>query len=178
MRRKRSSPCIISAVFLASAGAAPLPEGRLACRRQHEVLLAPGPFGLCAAPWYLWQPADDAGTAEQRPGRRAPPDGSPDAGEWPPRPADGAVPTRHQHSHHAWPIAPNLLDQDFSADGPGQKGAATSRVSGPRRLAASGGGHRPVRTTRRRLAMADRLHRELALVALRKALLIRPRPQG
>jgi putative transposase len=28
---------------------------------------------------------------------------------------------RTTDSHHAWPIAPDLLDQDFSADGPDQK---------------------------------------------------------
>jgi transposase InsO family protein len=37
---------------------------------------------------------------------------------------------RTTDSHHAWPIAPNLLDQDFSAERPTRSGAATSPISG------------------------------------------------
>jgi putative transposase len=40
---------------------------------------------------------------------------------------------RTTDSHPAWPIAPNRLDQDFSTEGPNQKGAATSPISGPAR---------------------------------------------
>lgn len=36
-------------------------------------------------------------------------------------------------SNHAFNIAPNLLDQDFSADGPTRSGLATSRIYGPAR---------------------------------------------
>ena len=34
-------------------------------------------------------------------------------------------------SNHTFNIAPNLLDQDFSADGPNQNGLETSATSGP-----------------------------------------------
>jgi putative transposase len=31
---------------------------------------------------------------------------------------------RTTDSHHAWPVAPNLLDQDFTATGPDKKWGA------------------------------------------------------
>ena len=34
-------------------------------------------------------------------------------------------------SRHAWPVAPNLLDQDFTATGPNKKWAPISPMSGP-----------------------------------------------
>ena len=48
---------------------------------------------------------------------------------------------RTTDSEHAWPIAPNLIDQDFAATAPNQKwgvetkyGEATSPTSGPARV--------------------------------------------
>ena len=38
---------------------------------------------------------------------------------------------RTTDSHHAWPVAPNLLDQDFTATGPTKSGGPTSPMSGP-----------------------------------------------
>jgi len=37
-------------------------------------------------------------------------------------------------SNHTFNIAPNLLDQDFSADGPNQNGLVTSATSGPAKV--------------------------------------------
>lgn len=81
---------------------------------------------------------------------------------------------RTTDSHHAWPIAPNLLDQDFSAERPNQKwGSDISYIwtrEGWLYLAVV------IDLFARRVvgwAMADRLHRELALTALRKALIMR-----
>ncbi|APT59740.1 transposase [Roseomonas gilardii] len=81
---------------------------------------------------------------------------------------------RTTDSHHAWPVAPNLLDQDFSAEGPNQKwGSDISYIwtcEGWLYLAVV------IDLFARRAvgwAMADRLHRELALTALRKALIMR-----
>ena len=81
---------------------------------------------------------------------------------------------RTTDSHHAWPIAPDLLDQDFSAQGPNQKwGSDISYIwtrEGWLYLAVV------IDLFARRVvgwAVADRLHRELALAALRKALTMR-----
>jgi transposase InsO family protein len=81
---------------------------------------------------------------------------------------------RTTDSHHAWPIAPNLLDQDFSAERPDQKwGSDISFIwtrEGWLYLAVV------IDLFARRVvgwAVADRLHRELALTALRKALIMR-----
>ena len=81
---------------------------------------------------------------------------------------------RTTDSHHAWPVAPNLLDQDFAATGPDQKwGADISYIwtrEGWLYLAVV------VDLFARRVvgwAVADRLHRELALTALRRALIVR-----
>jgi len=81
---------------------------------------------------------------------------------------------RTTDSHHAWPIAPNLLDQDFSADGPDQKwGSDISYIwtrEGWLYLAVV------IDLFARRVVgwgVADRLHQDLALVALRKALIMR-----
>jgi putative transposase len=80
-------------------------------------------------------------------------------------------------SHHAFPIAPNLIDQDFSAERPNQKWAADISYvwtsEGWLYLAVV------LDLFARRIvgwAISDRLHKELALKALRKALAIR-RPQ-
>ena len=85
---------------------------------------------------------------------------------------------RTTDSHHAFPIAPNLLDQDFSAERPNEKwGADISYVwtgEGWLYLAVV------LDLFARRVvgwAVSDRLHKELALDALRKALAIR-RPSG
>jgi putative transposase len=81
---------------------------------------------------------------------------------------------RTTDSHHAFPVAPNLLDQDFSAEGPNQKwNADISYVwtsEGWLYLAVV------LDLFARRVvgwAVSARLHQELALEALRKALAIR-----
>jgi transposase InsO family protein len=81
---------------------------------------------------------------------------------------------RTTDSHHAWPVAPNLLDQDFTAARPNKKwGADISYVwtrEGWLYLAVV------IDLFARRVvgwATGDRLHRELALAALRKALTMR-----
>jgi putative transposase len=77
-------------------------------------------------------------------------------------------------SLHAFPIAPNLLDQDFTATGPNQKwGADISYVwtrEGWLYLAII------IDLFARRLigwAVSDRLHKELALSALRRTIAVR-----
>jgi len=81
---------------------------------------------------------------------------------------------RTTDSHHAFPITPNLLEQDFSAEGPNQKwNANISYVwtnEGWLYLAVI------LDLFARRVVgwtESDRLHQELALEALRKALAIR-----
>jgi putative transposase len=86
---------------------------------------------------------------------------------------------RTTDSHHAFPIAPNLLEQDFSAERPNQKwNADISYVwtsEGWLYLAVI------LDLFARRVvgwAVSDRLHQELALEALRKALVIRQPSEG
>ena len=86
---------------------------------------------------------------------------------------------RTTDSHHAFPIAPNLIEQDFSADRPNQKwNADISYVwtsEGWLYLAVV------LDLFARRVvgwAVSDRLHKELALEALRKALAIRRPGEG
>jgi putative transposase len=86
---------------------------------------------------------------------------------------------RTTDSEHAWPVAPNLIDQDFEAERPDEKwGADISYVwtrEGWLYLAVV------IDLFARRVvgwAVSDRLHRELALAALRKALLMRRPPAG
>lgn len=81
---------------------------------------------------------------------------------------------RTTDSQHAFPIAPNLLDQDFAATGPNQKwGADISYVwtrEGWLYLAVV------LDLFSRRVvswAAGDRLHKELALSALRRAIALR-----
>src|SRR3954451_10340702 len=81
---------------------------------------------------------------------------------------------RTTDSHHAWPVAPNLLDQDFTAAGPDKKwGADISYVwtrEGWLYLAVV------IDLFARRVvgwATGDRRHRDRALAALRKALIMR-----
>ena len=81
---------------------------------------------------------------------------------------------RTTDSHHAWPVAPNLLDQNFTARGIDEKwGADISYVwtrEGWLYLAVV------IDLFARRVvgwATGDRLHRDLALTALRKALAMR-----
>jgi putative transposase len=81
---------------------------------------------------------------------------------------------RTTDSHHAFPVAPTLLDQDFSADRPDQKWAADLSYVGTNEgwlyLAVV------LDLFARRVvgwAVSDRLHQELALEALRKALALR-----
>ena len=77
---------------------------------------------------------------------------------------------RTTDSHHAWPVAANLLDQDFTATGPDKtSGADISYVwtrEGWLYVAVV------IDPFARRVvgwATADRLHRDLALAALRCA---------
>ena len=86
---------------------------------------------------------------------------------------------RTTDSHHAFPIAPNLLEQDFSAERPNQKWAADISYlwtnEGWLYLAVV------LDLFARRVvgwAVSDRLHKELALEALRKALAIRRPGEG
>jgi len=86
---------------------------------------------------------------------------------------------RTTDSQHAWPVAPNLIDQDFRADRPDQKwGADISYVwtrEGWLYLAVI------IDLFARRVvgwAVSDRLHRDLALAALSKALLTRRPSSG
>lgn len=81
---------------------------------------------------------------------------------------------RTTDSHHAWPVAPNLIDQDFTAARPDEKWAADISYIWTREgwlyLAVI------IDLYARRVvgwAVADRLHRDLALAALRKALVMR-----
>ena len=81
---------------------------------------------------------------------------------------------RTTDSHHAFPVAPNLLDQDFAAAGPDEKwGADISYVwtrEGWLYLAVV------MDLYARRVvgwAVSDRLHKELTLAALRRALVVR-----
>jgi putative transposase len=81
---------------------------------------------------------------------------------------------RTTDSDHAWPVAPNLLEQDFTATAPDKKwGADISYVwtrEGWLYLAVV------IDLFARRVvgwATGDRLHRDLALAALRKALAMR-----
>lgn len=82
-------------------------------------------------------------------------------------------------SHHGAPVAPNLLDQDFAASGPNQKwGADISYIwtsEGWLYLAIV------LDLFSRRIvgwAVSDRLKKDLALSALRKAIIIRRPPRG
>jgi putative transposase len=86
---------------------------------------------------------------------------------------------RTTDSHHAFPVAPNLLDQDFSAERPNQKWNADISYlwtsEGWLYLAVV------LDLFARRVvgwAVSDRLHKELALEALRKALAIRQPREG
>ena len=86
---------------------------------------------------------------------------------------------RTTDSEHAWPIAPNIIDQDFTATAPNQKwGVDISYVwtrEGWLYLAVV------VDLFSRQVvgwAVGDRLHRRLALAALRKALTMRRPPAG
>jgi putative transposase len=86
---------------------------------------------------------------------------------------------RTTDSHHGFPVAPNLLEQDFSAPRPNQKWNADISYVWTREgwlyLAIV------LDLFARRVvgwAVSDRLHKELALEALRKALTIRQPPEG
>ena len=86
---------------------------------------------------------------------------------------------RTTDSLHAFPVAPNLIDQDFAATGPNQKwGADISYVwtrEGWLYLAVV------IDLFARRVvgwATSDRLHKELALSALHRAITVRRPPPG
>ena len=86
---------------------------------------------------------------------------------------------RTTDSHHAFPIAPNLIDQDFSAECPNQKWAADISYV----WTAEGWLYLAVILDlfARRVvgwAVSDRLHKELALKALSKALAVRRPGKG
>lgn len=86
---------------------------------------------------------------------------------------------RTTSSEHSWPVAPNIIDQDFAADGPNQKwGVDISYVwtrEGWLYLAVV------IDLFSRRVvgwAVGDRLHRRLAIAALQTALTMRRPPEG
>ena len=86
---------------------------------------------------------------------------------------------RTTDSDHAWPVAPNIIDQDFTATGPNEKwGVDISYVwtrEGWLYLAVI------IDLFSRKIvgwAVGDRLHRDLALAALRKALTMRRPREG
>ena len=86
---------------------------------------------------------------------------------------------RTTDSEHAWPVAPNLIDQDFTATAPNEKwGVDISYVwtrEGWLYLAVV------IDLFSRRVvgwAVVDRLHRRLALAALSKAITMRRQPEG
>jgi transposase InsO family protein len=86
---------------------------------------------------------------------------------------------RTTDSEHSWPVAPNIIDQDFAADGPNQKwGVDISYVwtrEGWIYLAVV------IDLFSRRVvgwAVGDRLHRRLAIAALQTALTMRRPPEG
>lgn len=82
-------------------------------------------------------------------------------------------------SEHAWPIAPNIIDQEFLATAPNQKWSADiSYVWARERWLLSGGGHRPLLAPCRRLGRRRPAARDLALVALHKVLVVRRPPKG
>lgn len=81
---------------------------------------------------------------------------------------------RTTDSHHTWPVAPNLLDQDFMAAGPDEKGGADISTIWTKEgwLYFSV----VIDLYARRVvgwSTSDRLHRDLALAALRKAVVMR-----
>ena len=86
---------------------------------------------------------------------------------------------RTTDSEHSWPVAPNIIDQDFAADGPNQKwGVDISYVwtrEGWLYLAVV------LDLFSRRVvgwSVGDRLHRKLAIAALQTALTMRRPPEG
>lgn len=86
---------------------------------------------------------------------------------------------RTTDSEHSWPVAPNIIDQDFAADGPNQKwGVDISYVwtrEGWIYLAVV------IDLFSRRVvgwSVGDRLHRKLAIAALQTALTMRRPPEG
>ena len=114
-------------------------KGRPACRRQHEdmVLLARvrSAFALFNGTYgspRMMRELEDSGLAVGR--RRAA------------RPMrENGLRARQKRrfkwttgSHHAWPVAPDLLDQDFPADSLDQKWGSDISYSWTRRLAVSG----------------------------------------
>ncbi|WP_233560256.1 IS3 family transposase [Teichococcus wenyumeiae] len=150
-------------------------KGRPACRRQHEdmVLLAHVrsafalPYGTYGSP-RMTRELQDSGLSV---GRRR--DGPPDAGERPPRPAEAAVQADDRQP-------PCLADRAQPA-GPGLRGRRPDQKWGsdiPYIWTCEGWLYLTVVIDlfARRVvgwAMADRLHRELALTALRQALIMR-----
>ena len=86
---------------------------------------------------------------------------------------------RTTDSEHSWPVAPNIIDQDFAADRPNQKwGVDISYVwtrEGWIYLAVV------IDLFSRRVvgwSVGDRLHRRLAIAALQTALTMRRPPEG
>src|SRR5271169_2577244 len=177
MRRKRNSPFIVCAACSASARAAISPgrTGRPASRRHRDdmVLLAyvRSAFALSNGTYgspRMTRELQDAGllVGRRRTARLMRENGL--------RARQKRRFKRTADSHHAWPVAPNLLDQDFAATRPDEKwGADISYIwtrEGWLYLAVV------IDLFARRVvgwSTGDRLHRDLALEALRKALVIR-----
>jgi transposase InsO family protein len=150
-------------------------KGRRACRRQHEdmVLLAHvrSAFALSHGTYgspRMTRELQDSGLAvgRRRTARLMRENGL--------RARQKRRFKRTTDSNHKSPVAPNLLDQDFSAEGPDQKWGSDISYIWTR----EGGLYLAVVIDlfARRVvgwAVADRLHQELALDALCKALIMR-----
>lgn len=127
----------------------------------------------------LWQPAHDA----RAPGRRAsccPPSDSPaDMRENGLQARQRRRFKRATDSEHSWPVAPNLLDQVFEAEAPGQKWGVDISYIWTRQgwlylaIVLDLFSRRVVGWT-----TSDRLHRALALSALEQALIMRQPAAG
>ena len=86
---------------------------------------------------------------------------------------------RTTDSEHSWPVAPNIIDQEFAADGPNQKWGVDISYVWTREewiyLAVV------IDLFSRRVvgwSVGDRLHRRLAIAALQTALTMRRPPEG
>jgi len=155
-------------------------KSRPASRRQREdlVLLAPVRLAFQLSNGTSGSPRMTRELQDQGPERRAAPDGPADARERAQGSAEAALQAHHRQPS-CLPVAPNLLDQDFSAERPDEKGGADIsyvwRREGWLYLAVV------IDLFARRVvgwAVSDRLHKERALTALRRALAIRRPPAG
>ena len=150
-------------------------KGRPACRRQHQDMVPLAHVrpafalsnGTCASPRMTRELGDEGLTVGRRRTARL-------MREKGLRARQKRRSRRTTDSHHAWSVAPNLLDQDFTAAGPDEEWGAdiayTWTKEGWLYLAVV------IDLFARRVAgwsTSDRLHRNLALAALRQAVVMR-----